>query len=336
MDAGVSDEEDHRDEIERVAAEWVVRIGGAALGADARRQLDDWLAASADHRAAFDKASATWAAFDELRQHPGPLRAVIEPPQKPARLRWTGAAVGAVLVCAVIGAAYQFGNPWLALSADYRTAAAELRSIRLPDGSSVDLGPESAIVVAFTDDLRRVTLLAGQAFFDVRPQSASERRAFSVDAANGTTTALGTQFVVENLDDRAAVTAVEHQIEVGLTPKAPSGLQAKRSGSLVLSPGETVQYSELKGLGPVERTAPGAATAWRQGMLVFDAAPLGDVVTRLNRYRHGRIIVMNSALARRRVSGVFPTKDLANVVDTIATELGARVVSAPPFLTFLY
>jgi transmembrane sensor len=337
MDAGLNDEQTHRDEIERIAAEWVVRIGGAPLSPQERIQFEEWIARSCDHRSAYDDANATWSAFDVLKQNPGPLRAVIAPPKKAKRRLARGAAlVAALLICGLLGLIYQLGNPWIGLSADYRTAAAELRSIQLPDGSTVDLAPESAIAVEFSSELRRVRLLAGEAFFSVIPRSGSEQRAFSVAASGGTTTALGTQFIVEDLGDMAAVTAVEHRIEVALPTRTSPTSTARTPSSVVLSPGQTVRYSEQNGLGPVAKATLASATAWRQGMLVFDAVPLGEVVAKLNRYRRGRIIVMDSALARRQVSGVFPTGDLTNVVDTIATELGARAVSAPPFLTLLY
>ena len=43
---------------------------------------------------------------------------------------------------------------------------------------------------------------------------------------------------------------------------------------------------------------------WREGVLVFRDMPLSEAVAEINRYRPGRIMVLDDALAARRVSGV--------------------------------
>ena len=71
-------------------------------------------------------------------------------------------------------------------------------------------------------------------------------------------------------------------------------------------------------------------------MLVFNAVPLGEVVARLNRYRRGRIVIWDTELAQRRVTGVFPTRDLGDAIETITSELGIRARSIPALVTVLY
>lgn len=319
---------EEQDEIERAAAEWVVRLGAAPLDRAERHAFDNWCATSPAHRAAFEHAYRAWTDIGSLKDRPGRLRSVIAPVARPASRR--GVIVGlAVLIACAAALLYQIGNPWIALAADYRTGPGEIRTVRLIDGTLVDLGAASAIAVTFDNNERRVQLLEGEAYFTVAPKQGPEHRPFVAIAAEGSTTALGTQFAVENVGGATVVTAVEHQISVALTSR-------QDTRGLVLSPGDTVQYDSRKGLGAVRKTDTDAATAWRRGMLVFDGEPLSDVVARLNRYRRGKIVVMNRALASRRVSGVFPSDNLDNVVDTITAELGVRSVSAPPLVTLLY
>ncbi len=104
----------------------------------------------------------------------------------------------------------------------------------------------------------------------------------------------------------------------------------------MLSPGDTVRYDRANGLGGVRQIDVDEATAWRRGMLVFDPVPLGEVVRKLNRCRRGRIVIVDQALAQRRVSGVFATDDLNDVIRTITAELGARASSIPPLVTLIY
>jgi transmembrane sensor len=327
----VIDINEQREDIERAAAEWLVRLGGKPLNKAERAKFDTWLA-NPVHREAFERASKAWSDLDVLKGSPGRLRSVIAPAARPSRggLKRSAIVGGLALLLLALGAFYRVGNPWIALTADYRTGPGEIRTVRLIDGTIVDLGSSSALAVDYDNSVRRVRLLTGEAYFTVAPKQGPEQRPFTAVAEGGTVTALGTAFAVEDTGDSAVVTAVEHTIEV--VPPA----SAKDANRAVLSPGDTIEFNATSGLGAIQQTDVAAATAWRRGMLVFNDMPLSEVVARLNRYRRGRIVVMNSALAKRRVSGVFASQNLDNVVETISTELGARAVSAPPLVTLLF
>lgn len=327
----MSSVDERADEIGMRAAEWVARLGGSPLSEAEKHALHAWLEADPDHRAAFDEAGSTWRELSLLRHDPGPLRDVL-PARRKARVGRRAAAIGAVLLLAVLAAGvarFHFGDFWLLAAADYRTAPGELRTVTLADGSSVELGPSSAIAVDFTDRERRVKFLAGEVFFAAAPRSEKEPRPFVVEAAGGTTTALGTQFVIEEAGEGADVLAVEHQIEVALQ-------QDGEKLGVVLSPGEEVRYTPGIGMGRVRMRDVGTATAWRRGMLVFSDTSLRHVVETLNRYRRGRIVILDDALARRRVSGVFATNDLGDAIETITSELGIGSRSIYPLITVLY
>jgi transmembrane sensor len=139
-----------------------------------------------------------------------------------------------VALLALAGLRYHIGDPWIALAADYRTDPGERRQVRLSDGTMFELGPASAVALHLTAEERRVSLLAGEAFFHAAPRQGPERRAFIVDAAGGTTTALGTEFAVEINDSGANVVAVEHQVQVALDVALET---AGAPRSVTLSPG---------------------------------------------------------------------------------------------------
>ncbi len=327
MDDGVN--EDRSSAADRHAAQWVARLDGRPLDDAERKAFRLWLDAAPDHRAAFEEAQSAWRSLDLLRHDPL-LRAVPRPKAKKPASRSGAAGILAILAIGLLGLRYQMGDPWIAFAADWRTAPAELRKVTLDDGTIVDLGPDSAIAMQFNDTERRVTLLSGEAFFLAAPRGGNERRPFVVDAGHGTTTALGTQFLVEERLDGARITAVEHDIEVALH------MPEHAAERVVLSPGHTVEYDQTRGLGQVGTADVAGITAWRTGLLVFDSVPLEEVVRKLNRYRRGRIIIANAQLAQRRVSGVFATRDLNDVIRTITSELGASASSLPPLVTVLY
>ena len=54
-----------------------------------------------------------------------------------------------------------------------------------------------------------------------------------------------------------------------------------------------------------------AATAWRDGNVVFRDEPLSDAVHRLNRYSSLRLRIDDAALATLRINGVFAKGDSA-------------------------
>lgn len=326
-----------QDHIDAIAAEWVARQGGGPLGDQERCALAAWLAASPAHRAAYRLAQTAWAKMGALRFAPGALvlDSARPPPAPPAMLAgaaWLRLRSGlvAALVCLtlVAGLAYLWsGNPLLLLAADSRTGSGEQRMVSLPDGSTVLLGPASAIAERYTGRERRVVLLAGIADFNVAPLQGAEQRPFVVQAAGGIAKALGTRFMVNRLPDTVEVAVADHRVLVGL--------QAAGSPEVVLSPGQSVRYSRSS-LGKVQAMAVDLATAWQRGWLVFDHRPLAEVVAELNRYRHGRILITDAALAARNVSGVFDMTDPDAALATIARELGARTLSLPSLVTVLY
>ncbi|WP_421709396.1 FecR family protein [Algihabitans sp.] len=345
-------------EIYAVAADWAARLGGDPLNAAERRELDLWLDGSARHRAAFEEATSAWEAMGELRSAPGALvkdivpareptpapvarsaasspigspveSAVVEPGRK-GRRGWRQAfAIAACLLLLVGGTGLWFGDPSTVWTADHRTAPGQRERIALSDGSTVELGPASAIAVRYGERERKVELLAGLAFFTAATMDEGERRPFVVAAAQGRAQALGTRFTVARLADVTEVVVIEHEVEV--TTGADGG-QAERA---VVPPGSALRYAGSR-LGELRPVNLDQATAWRRDRLIADSVTLAEVVAQLNRYRRGRIVIADPALASRRISGLFDMTDPEAALALIARDLQIRTLSLPPLVTLLY
>ena len=324
---------EQQDEIDERASLWLAKLGDGPLAPAEHRTLERWLAEDPRHSIAFREAQDAWSLMGEVANAPGALLhdvevAGVSPPRRAAG-RWrTSAALAASLLILVAGAILWTGDPMVMVAADHRTAPGERRTVHLSDGSTVELGPASAIALHFDAVERRVELLSGLAYFTAAPRKGEERRPFVVQAAAGNARALGTQFSVNRLSDSVEVVVVEHEVAVSV---ANAG---GRPAEIVLSPGQSVRYAEA-GLGPPRPVDVEQALAWRRDRLVFDRVTLGHVVTELNRYRRGRIVIGNASLANRRVSGVFDPAEPDGVLATIARELGVRTASAP-LVTVLY
>jgi transmembrane sensor len=198
------------------------------------------------------------------------------------------------------------------MRADYYTVVGEVRSITLADGTRVDLNTDSAIVVRYSQAERRIRLLRGEAFFDV---SRNPKRPFVVDASSLTATALGTQYGV-----RAAL------------GDSFGDVQVEQGGVEVISSRDQIV---LEAGGVARLTAPGHLasttadvaneTAWRSGKLVFSGQPLRDVLATLERYRYGRIVVLDSTAAEQRVSGIFDLNDTDQALRALEENLPVSV-----------
>jgi transmembrane sensor len=93
-----------------------------------------------------------------------------------------------------------------------------------------------------------------------------------------------------------------------------------------LAAGDQITYTD-RNIGNIFSTDTAIVTAWRHGMLIFHNAPLGRVIAEVNRYRKGRVVLLNDELARRPVYASFHLGKLDTVVDYIQRFSGARVFS---------
>jgi len=327
------------DRIDTVAADWVARLGGPSLSDKEAEELALWLEADTRHAKAFDEAQTTWRKMEKLRFAPGELANNVPAQDTGARLlakrfssrhlRRQAGAIAASLLIVLLGVGFWYGDPLLAITADFQTAPGERRSLTLADGSVIELGPASAISIQYSADERRIDLHSGLAYFSVMPvkqNSSGNNGPFVVHTANGTAQALGTEFMVNRLETAVDVTVIDHEVAVHVNDT---------SSEAVLSRGQGVRYSET-GLGTVRNIDLRHATAWRRGRLIFDRIPLGEVVEALNRYRRGRIVIVNPRLAARNVSGAFDVEDPERLLETITRELQIATTSLPPLVTLLY
>lgn len=315
------------------AADWIVRRDGGDLSPEEIRAFDAWRAEPA-HRRAFERMEVLWGILDgepamstereaprpaaESLERAPPQSALPSPRQRPHK-RWaargrstaprprkhairTSAALAASLALVVLGTVQDWAT-WL--QADYATAIGERKTVALEDGSTVELDSGSAIALDFSPARRGVRLLAGAAEFRVAPDRA---RPFTVAAAGGSATALGTVFAIRDSGKHAEIVVTEHRVRV-----------AGQGRSHVVGEGQRADFAADR-LGPVEPAGSGA-TAWTRGRLVVVDRPLGEVVSEIARYRHGYIGVTGPA-ATMRVSGVYDLDHPLAAIDSIERSLG--------------
>jgi transmembrane sensor len=289
------------------ATTWFVEFNEGEVGLAARAAFIEWLKVSPEHIRAYLQVTAHWEeartlskasvpTIDELvalarapnnatvipigasrlseaseeRESTASVARVI--PEAPVRnLRRFVLAASVALTMLGAGATY-----WLQFQRGvYSTDIGEQRSIRLDDGSTVELNARSKVRVDLREHERNVELIEGQALFRV---AKDHTRPFVVHSDETNVLAVGTEFDVYKHHGGTTVTVVEGRVAVfptmpaaagegpDLTPALSEALQRKAPES---SPRAPRLKSDTQGQGSAEIAGlPGS---------VGVAAPKGEI-----------------------------------------------------------
>jgi len=211
----------------------------------------------------------------------------------------------------------------------YQTGIGEQRTIELSDHSRIALDSSTRIRVTLTADARTVEITQGQAQFVVAHEVA---RPFKVIAGSHTIVDVGTVFTVDYeahyvhvamMEGRVAVLTQEPQASSGNTGAQLRTAATTRatSDTIELSAGEELQFSPDGRATVTSKADLEAATAWREGKVIFHAERLGEAVRRLNRYSRVQLRIEGAALSDLRVSGVFEAGDNRGFAVAVAAYL---------------
>jgi transmembrane sensor len=229
--------------------------------------------------------------------------------ERPASRRSTRPqmAFAALLASVVVAIGLYFFYPRVER---FETALGEQHSVVLSDGSLVTLNTKSVIELRFGKAQRRVTLLAGEALFEV---AHDVTRPFEVTAGEVTVRAVGTQFNVDRHGQALKVTVVEGRVEV-----------SAGSARIPLGAGEELTLPQ-QGAPAVSHANVAAATSWTQRQLIFENEPLGNVAAEINRYNRKVIDIQSEQLRAEQVTGVFQSNDPTSFLAFIASIPGVSV-----------
>jgi transmembrane sensor len=304
------------------AMSWLLRLEGAEGDAGLRAQHRVWLHSNPDHEIAWQKATKAWSVAGKTATRSEPPTAETDKVLSFAAPR-RRAAVWAAVAAAACLAAFVAPQLWLRTGTDFSTQTAELRTVQLSDGSTVQLDARSSIAVELKADRRAVKLLGGRAFFDVAKDAS---RPFTVTAGDVDITVLGTSFDVRLGEQEVSVAVQRGSVQVRQTA---SHFEQQ------LSPGDQVTIAPRSGATHMAAIQPSEIAAWRDGKLSAVKTPLSEVVAELRRYHKGWIVIADDRLGAEPITGLYDLKTPDLALRAMMQPVNGSIREITPYLTIL-
>jgi transmembrane sensor len=305
----------HDNPIWEQAMDWHERLRACPRDAELKAEIARWCAKDPAHERAWARVNRVWDLAGPPASAPHSEVPRFDETSKPRR--WT---VLAGTIAASLALVLALPQLLVAFRADHATGTAATRTIALADGSTVLLAPESALAVDFSKGRRQVELLRGRAFFDVAHDASSP---FTVRAGDDQVSVLGTAFDVTEGENALTVSVARGSVRV--TRGGNMLVPILRAGEELRAPLEA-RGAQLRSIDPHQ---PGD---WRNGRLKAENMRISDLVEEVGRNYSGAIIVGDSSLGEKRVTGIFDLGDPEAALASAARPFGVKVRRITPWL----
>jgi len=287
----------------RVAAQWLALMESGSANERDRAELQTWRNSHSSHEQAWQKAQLLRQRFAEL---PSALAmASLDRPQESRRTLLKRGLGAVVLVPAAWLISRQL--PLDVWSADLRTATGEGKTVRLADGSSLQLNTASAVDIDLTK--RWLKLVEGEIALSVPGISP-----LTVQTHFGQVVVSQGEVCVRQGQTGCKVSVLKGAVRLQPMHGPDFSLQAGQQVSLKAAGAGAIE--------PFDVLAPG----WREGVLMAQNQPLGDFLRELSSYRPG-VLRWEPALESLRVTGSFRLQDTDRILALLAASLPLEVHS---------
>lgn len=312
------------------AAEWAVEAALGDMTPESRADLQAWLAADTRHRGAYARACAWLRAMEDavVDAHPAPATSsannsrsgYAEPAATPLRgafYRWSGrAAAGGAALALSLAALAAVGVPVSGLFQKTELAAAQ-NKVKLKDGSVATLAQDAQIQVALSDNIRKITLLSGEATFEVAKDKA---RPFVVRSGDVYAQATGTVFSVGRVGlTGGTVKVTEGSVLVWPRDERDQAVLLHAGGRVTLDPGPLTAGPE-PARSPARRLPPPELA-----QISLDNVSIRSAVARFNRVNTTKIVLADPAIGDIAIIGLYRANDPEHFAEAVATISGGRV-----------
>jgi transmembrane sensor len=314
--------------IELLAAEWVTRLDSEDATPQERVAFNAWLEKSPLHLEVFTRHTTRWQELDRLEALNDyaasvDIGGVRQTPALGSAWSRRSILVGSGATALAGAAALYLRTPILGKTNPgmVRTAVGERRTTTLDDGSTIELNTNSLIAVSYSEKLRAVHLLKGEAYFDVSP---NPQRPFRVYARAGAIQVVGTAFTVRL--HRANINLIVQEGRVALSPQGPHQVD-----STMVQAGQDAVFAErIEHVANLDAAALSRKLAWRDGILSFAGEPLSEVLADMSRYTDTDIEIADQALRELPVDGHFKIGNLDSMLEALEVMAHVKIERLGP------
>ena len=341
------------------ALDWFVRRRDQGLCAEQEQVFQAWLKAAPSNRDAFDHWQVQWTSFGVISQDMKVLlqrnlaydqameaasssaREAARPSKSmhdyagaeskseavarrgPTRRRVLVPALSMAAVAAVVTSASGLAWKHWQTHPTFVQALASKRGEELeavmPDGTRLRLDTATRLEVAYYRNRREVTLLEGQAMFEVSPNPTMP---FAVFVGPVHVTVVGTRFAVRYTPSLLGEAGVHVAVEEGKVRVA----QVRAGGHVVmLSAGQQVTSDNDGVLAAARPVASAEVAPWRNQRVLFNSLRLDVALAELGRYVDVPLVIHDPAVAALPITGVFDTADLSTFLRVLPASLPVRL-----------
>jgi len=279
------------------AIHWMLSLRESGNDPVLSQQCERWRNAKQEHELAWQRVVSLHQDLD-LRAIPaaGVALQTLETSQRRLQRRQALKLLGGVALVGTAGWLANDLDSFSAWTSDYATATGERRSVRLPDGSVLQLNTHSAVDLAFTEQQRLVRLKHGELMLTCSA-TPYQGRPLLVQTRDALLEGFEGRFVVRQDGDCTRVSVSQGKVAI----HRPGTGELQWVGD-----GQDWQVDAL-GTRRLEQVDMDPS-AWAEGLIVTRNMRLADFLTQVNRYRHG-YLACSEDIANLRLSGVYRLED---------------------------
>lgn len=318
-------------EIEKQAIKWSIALSDDEVDKSVIDAFYTWRQQSPEHEATFQKVDQVWLGMSQMEH----LTKQTKQATKTANLwevlgqrfrDWysTPTLAGAALSMSVLIAVVFVYNtplknavsPAEMITKTFESKHGAVETIILSDESKVTLGAASKIVVAYNASYRKISLIEGEALFEVVP---NESLPFIVNTGETQTRVLGTTFVVKKNANSVRVAVKEGKVGVGKVPDNDIAMATSTMAAQLIA-GQTVTSKQGK-VSAISSMDIATIASWQTGRFVYESAQLKTIVADINRYADKQVIIATPDIGLLEISIAFDVSEFEQTLETIAQVL---------------
>jgi transmembrane sensor len=282
------------------------------VSAEQAQEIAEWRAADTANEHRFEQFRLIWDSSKNFKADPDiDARASLQKVKQRAAEQTKVISLSnrfllfkiAAAVLFIVGSSWLFYNQYMNRLIQFETQGI-VKTDTLSDGSRITLNKYALLhyPAKFTGNQRSVTLVKGEAFFNVAPNKA---KPFIITTGKTTIKVVGTSFNVKNRNG-----IIEVIVETGVVQVTDNGDKALT----ILKPGEMALVNPQTGKITKLKTPDKLYAYFRSNVFVFKNVPLYKLVQVLSEAYNTPIILDKNVPKNQLTTGTFKTSDSLDLI----------------------